>query len=1496
MEAVLGEHPGVQEACVVVGEDHPGEKRLVAYYVGAGVEPEALRGYLRAKLPEYMVPGALMGLVALPLNPNGKVDRKALPVPERGGATEAYEAPRTPTEELLAGIWAEVLRQERVGRRDNFFALGGDSILSIQIVARAQQAGLHVTLKQLFQYQSIAELGAMVGIGPGREAEQGVVSGEVPLTPIQRWFFEQHQPEPQHFNQAVLLEVGAELKPSEVQRVVRHLLAHHDALRLRFIPEAGGWRQVHAGLEGAVPFAVVDLSGLAHVQQRLALEAVAEVQQASLDLSTGPLLGVVLFQLGPRRPGRLLIVIHHLAVDGVSWRILLEDFQHAYGQLSRGEAIQVPPKTTAFKAWAERLGAYRHSAAVRAELDYWRGVCQEVVPLPRDYPTEPEANTVAAAAEVGVALSAEQTRALLQEVPPVYHTQINDVLLTALVGSFGRWTGQSALLLDLEGHGREELFEGVDLARTVGWFTSLFPVRLKLETEEPGVALKAVKEQLRAIPRAGIGYGVLRYLRPDPAVRAALHGLPQAEVSFNYLGQLDPMLSDGSLFGPAPEGSGPPHSPRGQRPHLLDINGFVAGGRLQLQWTYSTRAHRRATVERLARGFLEALEALIAHCQSPEAGDYTPSDFPEINLNQEQLEGILERMASENKAHSIDPKKDVEAIYPLSPSQQGMLIETLSAPRSGIHVEQSVLRLYSDFDLKAFTRAWQQVMERHPVLRTAFVWEDLEEPLQTVLRGVKLPLQHQDWRSLTPSQQREQLEHYMDNERSQGFKLTQAPLMRLAVFQIDGQAHEFVWTCHHILMDGWCKTLVQQEVLRLYEVYRRSQDLWLEPSPPYRNYIAWLRQQDSSAAEAFWRLLLQGFTKPTPLGMTGKPIDPPEPRYGNQQACLDTEESAVLQALVQRHRVTLNSLIQGVWALLLSRYSGQADIVFGATVSGRPADLPRVESMVGLFINTLPVRIQFAPDTPLWSWLEAIQTQNQERSPYEYCAAGQVHRWSDLPGTLPLYESIVVFENYPTNESSLQHSSELNPGISETHSLGAQTRYALTLLAIPGPRLGVQIVYDRARSDDSDIGWILEHFLRLLRCILTGQEVRLAALAGQIPTEQIPQFRPLLTRQAPYIAPRDSLEQQLAEIWQEILQVSPVGIQDNLFDLGGHSLLAVHLLARIGQQIGKPMPLAILLRGATIEQLAAILRQQSPDLPWSPLVAIQPNGAKLPFFCMPGGGGNVIYLYELARHLGPDQPFYGLQAVGLDGKSRPHTRIEDMAACYIEQIRTVQPQGPYLLGGHSFGGNVAFEMSQQLQRQGQDIALLVIFDTGAPHPYDPPASADEDETAPLVGFVQVFEAWLGKPLGIAVEVLRSLKADERLDYLHEHLAAARVLPADGDRDQLRGLVEVFVTNGRIRYLPPEDIFKSRIALLRASELPEEHIDEEQQARMREPSWGWSPFAAGPVAVHWVPGDHITMMTKPYVQGLADRLTACLAAAAAAGLPHEVCDVRQLSDG
>jgi len=390
---------------------------------------------------------------------------------------------------------------------------------------------------------------------------------------------------------------------------------------------------------------------LPEAEQRPAIEAAATELQASLNLESGPLVRVALFDLGPNQPNRLLLVIHHLAVDGVSWRILLEDLHRAYQQLSHGKAMKLPPKTISFQGWAQQLSEYVQSAVLEQELDYWLASSRfGVAPLPVDYPAGKNANTVASACNVSVSLSAEETRALLQDVPQAYNTQINDVLLTALVQTFARWTGTGCLLVDLEGHGREEILEGVDLSRTVGWFTTVFPVLLDLtEANHPGEALKSVKEQLRRIPNRGISYGLLRYLKEDTAIAEKLRALPQTEVSFNYLGQFDRVLSPDGMFGLAKESSGSAYSLLGRRSHLLEIDGFVAGGQLQFDWTYSSNLHQRATVERLAEGFMASVRSLIAHCQSPEAGGYTPSDFPSAKLGQKDIDKFIAKISQTTK-------------------------------------------------------------------------------------------------------------------------------------------------------------------------------------------------------------------------------------------------------------------------------------------------------------------------------------------------------------------------------------------------------------------------------------------------------------------------------------------------------------------------------------------------------------------------------------------------------------------------------------------------------------------------------------------------------------------------------------------------------------------------------------------------------------------------------------------------------------------------------
>jgi amino acid adenylation domain-containing protein/non-ribosomal peptide synthase protein (TIGR01720 family) len=644
IEATLTQHAAIKEAVVTVREDIPGAKRLVGYFVpqnGTEVNHAELKTFLAQKLPEYMIPALFARLNALPLTPNGKLDRKALPTPEqdRDDLGIDFMAPQTAIEKQLAQVWQEVLGIEQVGIHDNFFELGGDSILTIQVVARAKKFGLQLTPKQLFQHPTITGLATVAGTTPPIFAEQGRVTGEVPLTPIQQRFFELNFAEPNHWNQSILLEVLQPLEIEHLQTAVARLLSHHDALRLRFEPTTAGWTQTNGEFSANVPVELFDFAELSETELPFTIENTANNLQAGLNTSGGILLRVAYFYLGEKRNSRLFLTLHHLAVDGVSWRIFMEDLFTAYQQLANGNEVLLPAKTTAFKHWSEKLTAFAQSETLQNEREYWLRLKNiPVHSLPTDF-TSGE-NTEKFAKTEPIALDAAQTAALLQEVPAVYGTEMNDVLLTALLISFNRWTGESGLLFDLEGHGREDLFGDVDLSRTVGWFTTVYPVFLQHpNVPNIGELLKSVKEQLRRIPGKGIGFGLLRYLNADS--KAEFGQIPRAEIAFNYLGQFDQVLPASAPFLIAKESRGRERSLQNSLEHLISINCSILEGRLQVAWIYSEKIFGKATIQNLARNFIRTLGEIIEHCQHPESGGYTPSDFNQVELAQDDIAEIL---------------------------------------------------------------------------------------------------------------------------------------------------------------------------------------------------------------------------------------------------------------------------------------------------------------------------------------------------------------------------------------------------------------------------------------------------------------------------------------------------------------------------------------------------------------------------------------------------------------------------------------------------------------------------------------------------------------------------------------------------------------------------------------------------------------------------------------------------------------------------------------
>ena len=664
-------------------------------------------------------------------------------------------------------------------------------------------------------------------------------------------------------------------------------------------------------------------------------------------------------------------------------------------------------------------------------------------------------NTVASGRTVSVALNEDETKRLLTRVPEAYRTQIQEVLICALADVVGKWSGADGVALEVEGHGREDIKDGVDITRTVGWFTSVYPIVIESANRQSwGDKLKAVKEELRSVPSRGIGFGILKYLRrEDESIESLKRIVPH--IVFNYLGQFDQVLQAFDLE-VARESTGMNRSPRGRRKHVIEINGGIADGKLGLNFGYSENRHKRETIETLAEDYKKALIELIDHCVAVRRAEYTPSDFKLASLRQAELDAI----ASE--------RGEIEDVYPLTPMQHGVLFHTLYAPQSGVYCDQAVCTLEGNLDHQAFRAAWQEVTDRHHALRTSFEWIGVREPLQIVLKQVDVELAVEDWSELGEPERSLKLETYLEADRERGFDVRQGPLMRMLLIVESDDRRKFVWNRHHLVMDGWCMAVILREVIGVYEANTQGRATigkveGREPVGKYRDYIEWLRRQDPSRAEQFWRTRFDGFKQLHRLPMK-QSTETTASQYKRDELRLSRDLTGSLLALSKERQVTLNTLVQAAWALLLGRYCETDDVVFGATVSGRPADLKGVENMVGLFINTLPVRVQLADDSPVADWLREIQRHQVEMREYEYSSLVDVQSWSGISRGEPLFESILIFQNYPLEDSLNRESTAILVKDARFIEL---TNYGFGLTATPGDELHLAVQFDATRYDDS---------------------------------------------------------------------------------------------------------------------------------------------------------------------------------------------------------------------------------------------------------------------------------------------------------------------------------------------------------------------------------------------------------------------------------------------
>ncbi|KUY93236.1 non-ribosomal peptide synthetase [Burkholderia territorii] len=1071
--------------------EHDGRLRLATFVVmrdGAAFDEAAMRTALGATLPDYMMPAQFVALARLPVTANGKIDRAALrELAAAPVATASGDAPQGPVETTLAEVWQAVLKAPHVGRDDNFFELGGDSILVLQVIARARKRGVRFTPKQLFDGPTVAELARVAKTEDVAAATPATMpAAQVPvqaataavaaiLTPAQQRFFALDVPHPGHWNQSVAFDVRGPFDADAFARAFDALLTHHDAFRQRFARGADGhWHASDAAKPyDALPFVEVAAHDEADALARF------DALQRRLDLGRGPLACACAARL-PDGATRLYLAIHHVIVDGVSWRILLDDLDAAYRAACERAAVRLSQPGLRADAWAARLAraATEPVSPFAAETAYWARMAQgdDLVP---DHPDAPATN--ADAAVVVQTIDAALTRAALTDAHAAYRTQTVELLVAALALALARADDAASCRVELEGHGREALFDDADASRTVGWLTSHYPVTLPVEATARDT-LCAIKDTLRAVPHKGLGFGVLAH-HGDAATRAALAAVPRPRVTFNYLGQFDAPRD--AVLVPRFGGTGIERDPQGPLGNTLAIHAYLDTDRdgartLKVHWVYGAPQFERATIDAFANRFAAALRELADACASRIAhrgGGATPGDFPLA-----QAAGLTQ--AAIERA-PLD-WRTIDDVYPLSPMQQGILFHALFAPGHASYVNQLVATATA-LDADRLAAAFAASVARHDILRTS-VMPDEAAPLQCVHRHARMPVEQLDWRTRGDTLDAD-FDAWLAADRTRGFDWREPPLMRLTLIRVADDAWRVVWTRHHVLLDGWSTARLLADVLRDYRDPDAVSPFERRPALRYRDFIAWLGTRDRAADERFWTARLARLDAPTLIAE--RVADRAQAEMLTWRATIDTAATTRVAQTARALKLTVNTLVQGAWALALQRMTHQSAVAFGATVAGRPDALADVDSVLGLFINTLPVITAPAPHQRASDWLQALQRDNAAAAEHAHTPLADIQRWARGAGGA-LFDTLVVFENYPVDDTA--HDADPRAlALSGVRSIES-TEFALTLVIESGAELTIDYGYDTARIDTQQV----ERWHRAFACALDALARMPDALLGTL--------------------------------------------------------------------------------------------------------------------------------------------------------------------------------------------------------------------------------------------------------------------------------------------------------------------------------------------------------------------------------------------------------------
>ncbi|MCB0167720.1 MAG: amino acid adenylation domain-containing protein, partial [Anaerolineae bacterium] len=1549
IEAVLRHYPAIQNSVVIAREDRGGDKRLVAYVVreqpsGALDEESqlftddaslttALRRFLQTKLPEYMVPTAIVVLPTLPLTPNGKVDRRALPTPEQH-APANYVSPRTPTEMTLAAIWAEVLRVEPVGVEDNFFDLGGHSLLATQVVSRIRHHfQIELPLRRLFEQPTIAALAETVtqarqtDLPPIEPADR---TQPLPLSFAQQrlWFLDQLEGANATYNLPTALKLTGPVNMPALSQALNAIIQRHEVLRTTFHNPAGQAQQIiHDQVSLFLP--LVDLQHLSAEKQTRQVTHLAEAEALRpFDLSRDLMLRASLLWLSQTEVV-LLLTMHHIAADGWSSSVLIAEVTALYQAFCQEKVAALPTlplQYADFAAWQHQPPAQQ---ALAEHLAYWQNRFAQTPPLlalPTDHPRPPQATYQ------GAHLSFTLPPELSQKLETLSHQQGATLFMTLLAAFktlLFRYSGQTDLVVGSPIANRTR----PELESLIGFFVNTLPFRSDLSGDPTFLALL---DQIKQTSQDAYEHQALPFERLVDAVQPERHlsHSPLFQVMFIWQNMPQPALSlPGLEISPLTV-----QFPIAKFDLTLTMEPTEQG--LVGIWEYNTALFEPATIERMSGHFQTLLAAIIDNpdrsiAQLPLLTDperrqllldwnATESDYPPDQCIHHLFETQAERTPDAIAAVFFDQHVTYAELNSRA-NQLAHYLQSLGVGPDtlvGLCLNRSVEMLIGLLGILKAGGAYVPLDPSYPEERLAFMLADAQVPVLLTGQALQLkvsglltngshPASHKpmviyldtDWPIIaqaagTPipgNVADEALAYVIYTSGStglpKGVAMPHYPLVNLLNWQV--RQPTFAAGARTLQSTPLSFDVSFQEIFAPWlaggtlvlvpETMRQERQrllTFLISHSIERFFLPFvLLQQLAEAVEASGQIptqLTEVIQCGEPLKITPVVADlfhklpacTLHNHYGPTESHVVTDFRLTGAVHNWPARPSIGRPLANVHLFILDKYQEPVP-------AGIPGELYIGGVCLARGYHNRPelTRERFIPN-PFASSIPSLIKKNRRDRMYKtgdlvrYLSDGNIeflgridHQVKLRGFRIELGEIETTLNRHPVVLESVVVLREDQPD--------DQRIVAYVMTNNQNLAVGNASSQNDGELDERLLTAELRQFLqtKLPDYMIPAAVVILEAFpvtpSGKVDRKALPASTLSLT--GDFVPPRDPLEQKLVHIWQAILNLPSISIRDSFFDLGGHSLLAVQLMVHIQQQFDQHLPLTALFQHPTIEALALLLRQQASLEQWSPLASIQPNGSRPPFFCVPGVGSDMFYLYHLARSMNTEHPFMGLQAKGLDGVTPPYMTIEAIAAYYLEAIQQVQPTGPYYLGGYSFGGKVAFEMAQQLLQQGQHVAVLAILDT------TPFAEGSEDyahwnETQWLLSFITTVEVFLGQELGVTQEVLEALSLEEQWSTIKHRVEQMNILPANTDTKQLRGWVEVFKAN-----MLASSIYTARevIPLPITLFYPGDDPTAKNEATLK----AWS--AIGPVERYEVPGTHLTMVVEPHVQVLAEKLADCL---------------------